>query len=202
MAPPARSTTVPELDPVPCARRDGVASNTSAANRDRHTRLRFNTDSLQSCRTCKRCATIVGARVPVNRNLGSKRHKSGTNQLYGAGNPAPWILAPQITGIRGCSRAILLRMRSSILGWVASGVLLLTLPTGASRQEPPSQERGAYLLTVDFSALAREGLTIQDLSAKEVSIRVGGRHRPVRSLQLIETARSGPIDTGLPLPFG
>src|ERR671912_482603 len=43
MAPPALSTTVPEIAPAPCARTDGLAPSTSAANRDRYTRLRFNT---------------------------------------------------------------------------------------------------------------------------------------------------------------
>lgn len=90
-------------------------------------------------------------------------------------------------------------MRSTLLTCLAG--LLLTLAAGPTAQQPTPQERGAHLLTVDFAAISREG-TVPDLSAKEISIRVGGRTRAVRSLQLIEHVASAPTDTGLPLPFG
>ena len=87
-------------------------------------------------------------------------------------------------------------MPSTILSALACGALLLTL------QQPAPQERGASLLSVDFTAIARDGGPLTDLSAKEVSIRVAGRTRKVRSLQLIETVGSSSLDDNLPLPFG
>ncbi|MDQ3420858.1 MAG: hypothetical protein M3541_19150 [Acidobacteriota bacterium] len=102
-------------------------------------------------------------------------------------------------------------MPSTILPSLACCALLLTLnpsnaghapKDGEGEQQPAPQERGASLLTVDFAALGREGGPVPGLAAEEVSIRVGGRTRAVRSLQLIETAASGPSETGLPLPFG
>ena len=78
---------------------------------------------------------------------------------------------------------------------------MLAATAGISGQQPLPQERAANLLTVDFAAIARDG-TVADLSATEVSIRVGGRTRVVRSLQLIDSASSGSSDTGLPPPFG
>ena len=81
-------------------------------------------------------------------------------------------------------------------------MLSIGVTTGTSGQQPAPQERGANLLTVDFVAVARDGGPAAGLTAKDISIRVGGRARPVRSLQLIETAASAVSDTGLPLPFG
>ena len=102
-------------------------------------------------------------------------------------------------------------MWTRLLTPIACGALWLTIMAPVADrslqavqggQQPAPQERGAALLTVDFSVIARDGATVPDLSAKEVSIRVGGRTRAVRSLQLLATAGAAPDDTGLPLPFG
>ena len=66
------------------------------------------------------------------------------------------------------------------------------------------RERGVELLHVDFAVVSADGTPVADLKAEEVTLRVGGRVRPVLSLQMIEAAASsdaGPIEA-LPAPFG
>ena len=93
-------------------------------------------------------------------------------------------------------------MRTTLPILIACG-LLFGKVTGRTDQPSAAQERGASLLTVDFTAVARDGTIVPDLTANEVTIRVAGRNREVRSLQRIETAvDSNAVDTGLPLPFG
>lgn len=92
-------------------------------------------------------------------------------------------------------------MPSTILTAVAAAAVLVTLGAATAGQRQPPQERGASLLSVDFAAISKDGGTVSDLSSKDVSIRVGGRTRAVRSLQLIDAAGTGPADANLPLPF-
>lgn len=73
-----------------------------------------------------------------------------------------------------------------------------------AQQQPPqgrTPERGADLLTVQFAAVAEDGTPVTDLTAEEVKVRIGGRERAVRSLQLI-TFEGGVSDADLPPPFG
>lgn len=75
---------------------------------------------------------------------------------------------------------------------------------GLSAQAPqtPRPERGADLLSVDFVAVTSEGYPIADLRADEITLRVGGRRRTVRSLQLVSTADgSDPAAPQLPPAF-
>jgi VWFA-related protein len=70
-------------------------------------------------------------------------------------------------------------------------------------QAPPPQERGTELITIDFGAIAADGTIVPDLKASEVTVRVGGRLRTVRSLQLISAVDAGtPAGAGAPPPFG
>lgn len=79
---------------------------------------------------------------------------------------------------------------------LASGAL-----AGQSTQAP---ERGADLVAVDFIAVHSDGTPVTDLTADEISIRISGRRRPVRSLQMIEgiSERLVSSTSDLPLPFG
>ena len=71
-----------------------------------------------------------------------------------------------------------------------------------SQQKPP--ERGVELLAVDFAAVSGDGTPVTDLKADEVTLRVGGSARPIRSLQLVATATVGDevLVESLPPPFG
>ncbi len=71
-----------------------------------------------------------------------------------------------------------------------------------SQQKPP--ERGVELLAVDFAAVSGDGTPVTDLKADEVTLRVGGSARPIRSLQLVATATPGDevVVESLPPPFG
>lgn len=118
------------------------------------------------------------------------------------GNPARRSI-PRRLGRAVAASAILVLwavgVRSSALG-VRSSALGVS---GA--QAPQSQERGVELLHVDFAVVSSsDGTPVTDLKAEEVAVRVGGRNREIRSLQMIEAA--GDIDSGvvesLPQPFG
>lgn len=75
------------------------------------------------------------------------------------------------------------RAIASIAAIALIGVGVIT--QGGQQTKP---ERGADLLSVDFVAVTSEGHPIADLRADDVTLRVGGRRRAVRSLQLISTA--------------
>ena len=88
--------------------------------------------------------------------------------------------------------------------------LFLAFAAPAFAQQPPAPtqapartaERGGDHLALQFSVVTPDGANIADLKASEVSIRLGGRNRSIRSLQLITVGSGGEVDTGLPLPFG
>jgi VWFA-related protein len=92
---------------------------------------------------------------------------------------------------------------------LAAVLLFVTLagPTPRSNQQtqkPP--ERGRDLLRIDFAAVSADGRPVADLQPADVSIRVGGRRRTIRSLQLIslpDADAAGPSSgPALPPPFG
>lgn len=75
----------------------------------------------------------------------------------------------------------------------------------SSGQQPRPNERGTSLLPVDFAAVTADGRPMSDLTAQDITVRIGGRARPVRSLQLIDVSGSDGEDAteaALPLPFG
>lgn len=103
------------------------------------------------------------------------------------------------------TEAILLRMSTMPVS-IAATMVALAL-AGSLRAQQPAQptppERGAALLAIDFAAVSPEGQPIADLQPADVTIRVGGKRRTLRSLQLISVAT--PDDTAggsLPPPFG
>lgn len=91
---------------------------------------------------------------------------------------------------------------------------LVTISFAASGAEPRAQtaaplpERGVGLLTLDFAVVTADGRPVADLKAEEVTIRIGGKQRPVRSLQLIAVddahaaGADGAAKARLPQPFG
>ncbi len=98
-------------------------------------------------------------------------------------------------------------MRSKVV--VARGLAALflafsTVAVPAFAQQPPPRtpERGGDHLALQFSVVTADGAPLADLKASELSVRIGGRVRAIRSLQLITVGSGGEVDTGLPLPFG
>ncbi len=80
----------------------------------------------------------------------------------------------------------------------------------ADKQAPPASqttqpERGAALLTVSFAAVGADGQPPADLKPGDVTIKIDGRERPIRSLQSIaaaEAVAATPDVPALPAPFG
>lgn len=100
---------------------------------------------------------------------------------------------------------MLCRMSSPSL---SLGALVLSLAVAApaldAQQQPLPPERGADLIAVDFAAVSPDGVPVTDLQAGDVSLRIGGRRRTIRSLQLISVASADAPSSGpsLPPPFG
>jgi hypothetical protein len=90
---------------------------------------------------------------------------------------------------------------------LARGLVLgaaVTIGVTSAAQEPPakSTERGADLLSIQVGVVTQDGTPVTDLRAEELQLRIGGRVRPVRSLQFIEVSGSGRTEnTSVPLPF-
>lgn len=95
-------------------------------------------------------------------------------------------------------------VRSCEFAAVLLAFLSLVAPLSAQTTQPPTRttERGGDHLSLQFAAVTPDGANIADLKASEVSIRLGGRNRAIRSLQLITVGDGGTIDNGLPLPYG
>ena len=108
-------------------------------------------------------------------------------------------------------------MTSQVTIWRGLAALLLAfsvvaLPAAAPQapqqaqppQQPPARpsERGTDHLSLQFAVVTPEGANVADLKASEVSVRIGGRVRAIRSLQLITMGGLDQVDSGLPLPFG
>ena len=58
-------------------------------------------------------------------------------------------------------------------------------------------------VTVDFMAVAADGRPVADLKPADVSLKVGGKNRTIKSLQLVrfEGTGAGGVSAGLPAPF-
>ena len=92
-----------------------------------------------------------------------------------------------------------LRYAFALIGLVTLGAA--GLPAAQQSRQARTPERGADLISIQFAAVADDGTPVADLRADEVKIRIGGRERAVRSLQLVTFDETGGgID--LPPPFG
>lgn len=78
-------------------------------------------------------------------------------------------------------------------------------PVGQQPGRPVPPERGVDLLTIDFVAVTNDGRPVTDLRAEEVTIRISGRARTVRTLQHVAIADVDPAigsSSDSPQPFG
>ena len=96
------------------------------------------------------------------------------------------------------------RLSSGSLRHALAVGLAMSAELLANQQVPNTQrpsERGTELLRVSFAAVDAAGAAISDLRREEVSVRIDGRDRSVRSLQLV-VAAAGDGAPLLPPPFG
>ena len=77
--------------------------------------------------------------------------------------------------------------------------LIAAAASGSGPLHQQAAEHGRDLVRVDLRVVTEGGEPVTDLKPEEVSIRLGGRTRTVRSLQLVSVAQAG---GGLPAPFG
>ena len=96
------------------------------------------------------------------------------------------------------------RNRAAIVGAIALtalvGVSQARQDTGASQPI----KSGISLVALDFLAIGRDGRPVPDLKPDEVSLKIGGRARPVQALNLISVVPdpSQRVVSPLPPPFG
>jgi hypothetical protein len=89
---------------------------------------------------------------------------------------------------------------------VSGTIAALVAAASISAQQPSTSPQGRSpehardLLHIDLAAVTRTGEPITDLKAEDVTVRIGGRVRPVRSLQLVSAGAGD--RAGLPAPFG
>jgi hypothetical protein len=94
--------------------------------------------------------------------------------------------------------------RSCILALALSQASGLEPVRGQQVASAQPAERGTDLLTVSFAAVeAAGGGLVPDLRGEEVTVKIDGRSRPIRSLQLVSRPqRDGRSALPLPPPFG
>ncbi len=89
-----------------------------------------------------------------------------------------------------------------------TAALVVTSLATFSAHEPQGQRRffaGVELVAVDFAVVDADGRPVTDLRQDEVTVRVDGRSRVVRSLQYVDVARPPGLSAPaapLPPPFG
>lgn len=103
-------------------------------------------------------------------------------------------------------------MRTGTSGPTVAAILVFLLAAAttpsASRQSSPAPA-GPELTQVDFLAVGRDGRPVTDLTIDQVSLKVDGGERAIRSLQYVELGGMASLDRGsgviprpLPPPFG
>jgi len=84
-----------------------------------------------------------------------------------------------------------------------AGAILIGSGASAPGAQTPAFKSGVGLVTLDFLALGRDGRPIADLKPEEISLKIGGRTRPLSAVNLIDvTARAAAAPSPLPPPFG
>ncbi len=68
----------------------------------------------------------------------------------------------------------------------------------------PPLKSGISLVSLDFLAIGRDGQPVPDLKAEEVSLKLGGRARPLTAINLVDVVGSAQPSavSPLPPPFG
>jgi VWFA-related protein len=88
---------------------------------------------------------------------------------------------------------------------IALAVVIALGSSAPAAQQPPARtpERGADLLSLQIAVVSGDGTPVTDIRTDEFQVRIGGRVRPIRSLQFIEVNNPGvPENAAVPLPFG
>ncbi len=91
-------------------------------------------------------------------------------------------------------------MRHELRTVMVVGVAVLGLALGvpvAGHQQPGQDVRATQTGSVDFVVVARDGQPVADLKADEVTLRIDGKVRPIKSLQFVRVS-SGMGGSGLP----
>jgi len=104
-----------------------------------------------------------------------------------------FILA-RMSRFDSCPRFPLCAFLCAIATWV--------VPGAAPAQQPSPAERASPLLSITFAAVTGDGVPVADLTAADVSVKLDGRSRPVRSLQLVSVSTASGGGSLLPPPFG
>ena len=95
-------------------------------------------------------------------------------------------------------------------GWVgaalAGGVAVWAFPSLVAEPQTVQFRGGTDIVAIDFLATQPDGQPVEDLSAKEIVLKVDGRVRDIRSFQFVKlSATSREVPAGapiLPAPFG
>jgi VWFA-related protein len=93
------------------------------------------------------------------------------------------------------------RRRVVVIGGLVTAAMLSVRPHAQQRPSP----EGPDYLTLDFRAIGSDGRLVTDLTEKDIAIRIDGRARGLRSLQLVTVGDGATTDTApavvLPPPF-
>ena len=92
-------------------------------------------------------------------------------------------------------------MRRSML---AAGIFI-SAAGGAAWWATALEAQAVATTIIDFRAVGADGTPVTDLKAEEVTIRIAGRARPVKSLRLVQPSGAGggaAAPAGVPPPFG
>ena len=81
----------------------------------------------------------------------------------------------------------------------SAGVILLTCLASVGSAPQGSGARGGSLVTIDFRALTPDGQPVLDLKPADVALKIDGRAREIRSLDVIQTTAGSP--SPLPPPY-
>ena len=90
---------------------------------------------------------------------------------------------------------------------VAALLFAVVIAVPRAQQNPRTLGAGSGVaMVVDFAAVDAKGQAVTDLVTADVSIRIDGKPRQIRSLQFVRREKAslagGPASTPLPLPFG
>jgi VWFA-related protein len=87
--------------------------------------------------------------------------------------------------------------------WFCGAAMVLTAAAAGSARPEPQAAGGAPVL-IDFRAVAEDGQPVADLKPADVTLRIGGRPRPIKSLDFVRVSAEGaaPVAAArLPPPF-
>ena len=92
------------------------------------------------------------------------------------------------------TRPIIRRLVGIALAGAAAGVTFHT----AAAQQAGRTSGESQSATMDFVVVGRDGTPVTDLKAAEVTLRIDGRPRPIKSLEFVRYANAGLSGTGAP----